>query len=297
MITIDMYRTFVVLAGCLSVTEAGESLGISKSIVSKHIQTLQKHLGVELVKTTTRSVALTIQGKELLPYAQKLVDAFDEIPLRLQGEVQSPKGLLRVCIVSDFGVRRFSQVVGDFLEAYPEVQISVDITNDRRRLQSDKNDVRVFVGDLQGFESSVHKVTSITMFVVASPDYIERRGLPKSVRDLHHHNLLCYSGQVRGNEWLVLDREGNDYKVRVSGNVVANNIDIVLNTCRQGLGIAYVPSFICREALDAGELVDVFPTFKKITTDITIGYKQGMPNSILIEAFVNFMMETFSSDG
>ncbi len=292
--TIKMYRSFVLLAEARSVTVAAKRLGVSKSVISRSVKDLEAELDTVLVTTTTQSVKLTSAGQELLPYATRLVNFFDTVSTVLKKPIESPKGYLRVCIVTDFGIKRFSQVIVEFLKQYPEVQIHLDITTDRKKLQSDKYHVRMFVGRLDELESSVHNIGSITMHLVCSPIYIEQHGLPRVPRDINQHDLLCYSGQMRGNEWILYNSRGEEIRISVVGNVVSNSIEVILHTCKQGLGIAYLPSFICEEDIASGELVEVFPELKKHMIDITVGYKKDPLNTTLIQVFIDYLRNAFA---
>lgn len=295
--TMTAMRMFVVLAERRSITKTSLRLGVSKSEVSKHIKALSKELGVHLIETTTRSVALTAFGKAFLPHAIKILDLYDEAQSLMQGRQPPIKGLLNICVVSDFGVQPFSRIIGDFVTAFPKVRVNVTVTHDRRELLSDKFDVLIFLGNLQGFVDNVIELTSVPMHLVASPAYLEEYGTPRGCRDLYQYNLLCYSGQLQGSGWQLLDGTGSECMIEVNGRIAGNSPELTLAMCVEGHGIAYLPLFVCQEALDAGQLVSVLSDFPVREIKVTVGYNSGMQNSSLAEIFVTHMKKAFSSEG
>lgn len=287
-------RTFVSVAETGSFSETARLLGVSAPMVSRHVGDLEAHLGIRLFDRTTRQVALSEAGAAYYPECVALLEQLDAVEARVAGRGERPMGLLRISVPMDFGRLFLGPVFREFLSRAPEVRLEVRYEDRRARLLEEQVDVAVRVGTLADSALVTRRLGTACLACYASPDYLAQAGAPGSPDELMHHRLLAYTLATRPRHW-TFDRAGRTLDVPLAGRsrLASNNGRALAEAACRGLGIVRLPEFLVQDHLAAGALVEVLESFRSPPLDISTVTLHRRFRPAKIEAFVDFLVESF----
>ncbi len=278
-------------------TDAARKMGISKSAVSKHISSLEARLGARLLNRTTRRVSPTEIGLAYYDRARRVLNDAGEADALVSSMQSAPTGLLRVSVATDFGSLHLSPVLGSFLSQYPDMSVNLELDNRYIELFSEGYDAAIRVGEMEDSTLRARKIADSTLRMVASPKYLEVHGRPRRIDDLSAHKLLHYSNQSNNAVWKMTSLSGEKRHVRTTGSFTVNDGQSLLNAAINGLGIAYLPSFLYHAAMDTGLVEDVMPELPKERQGIYVVYPPGKFTQPKVRAFIDFLVMTFAKKG
>jgi len=247
-------QLFVRLADLGSFTRVAEQTNASKSMISKEISKLEDALGARLLHRSTRSVQLTHVGEGYLQRAREILGKLEDADSFVQDLQQHPKGKLKINAPMALGITDLSNLFADFMEAYPDIELDIHLGDESVDLVEQGFDL--------GFRASSRPIDShyvgrpLTRFkyrVCVSADYIERHPDIKLPQDLKGHNCFVYSYFQGKNVWPLEDG------VTVQGNLRVNSTIFMMEAIKRGQGIGFIPDFVCRDAIAAGEVVEILP--------------------------------------
>ncbi|MGB0496780.1 MAG: LysR family transcriptional regulator [Rubricella sp.] len=278
-------------------TEAARKIGLSKSAVSKHVSALEARLGARLLNRTTRRVSPTEIGLAYYDKAIRVIAEAGEADAMVSAMQSAPRGELRISAPVSFGVTHLAPALGAFLQEYPDVSAHMVLDDRFVELVSEGFDIAIRIGELADSTLRARKIASAEGRLVASPAYLDRAGTPGSIDDLNDHTLLHYSNLSTGNFWRLRTPGGQERQVRVGGRLTANNGEALLRAAEAGLGIAQVPTFILRDAIDAGRVVPVLRDCMVQELGIYAVYPPGRFPQPKLRAFIEFMATHFRQSG
>jgi DNA-binding transcriptional LysR family regulator len=251
-------RLFVRLADLGSFTRVAEQMNASKSMVSKEIGRLEDDLGSRLLHRSTRNVQLTHVGEGYLQRAREILSKLEDADNFAQDLQQNLRGKLKINAPMALGITDLANLFSDFMLAYPDIELDIHL--------GDENIDLVEQGFDLGFRASSRPIdsnyvgrplTRFTYRVCASPDYIKQHSLIALPQDLKDHNCFIYSYFQGKNVWPIEDG------ITVKGNLKVNNTMFMMDAIKRGLGLGFIPDFVCQQAIDAGEVVEILSEFKK----------------------------------
>ncbi|NLB57040.1 MAG: LysR family transcriptional regulator [Gammaproteobacteria bacterium] len=248
-------RVFVRAALDGSLSAAARHLGMSPAMATKHVNALESRMGVKLFHRTTRRLTLTEAGGNYLEACQRILPAIEEAEAEATSQRVKATGLLRMNVPLSLGQRFIAPLMPAFAERHPEVTVELGLSDAELDVIAGGWDLAVRVGRLADSPLQARQIGDSDMLVCASPEYLDRRGVPRGVADLVQHNCLGYtlSGTQGRNHWAF--GANGEVRVPVSGNLMANNGDALLAAAVRGQGLVYQPRFIVGQALASGELV------------------------------------------
>jgi len=288
-------EVFLRVAARGSFAAAAEDLGLSRAMVSKHVQALEARLGSRLLHRTTRRLSLTEAGRAYFERAGSLVEALREAEDTVGALQSGPRGLLRVNAPVSFGIRHLGCAMHDFMAAYPEVSVEMVLEDRQVDLVQEGYDLAVRIARLTDSSLIARKLAPARMVVVAAPAYLAGRGTPTLLSDLSEHECLGYSYAANSGEWR-FDGPDGPASVRVSGRLRANNGDLLHAACLDGQGIALAPSFIAGPDVAAGRLVRLLPAYRPPTLGVYAVYPHARHLAAKVRAFVDFLAGRFGSE-
>ena len=244
---------FLVITETRSLTQAAKRQNISAMAVSRRLASLEHELGVRLVQRTTRSVSLTQEGMEFLPYARALIDAETGARSLFSPSTQGAAGLLRITAPSGFGRRNILPLVPELLADNPKLNIDLQLSEDVVDIVGRGIDVAIRIAPLKDSTLIARKITDNPRVICASPDYLHGKGTPRSVEDLTTHHCLRLSSVP---QW-IFERDGEIIRVSVEGRFSSDNVEGVRELCVQGLGIAQLTRWDVRKEIQEGALVEI----------------------------------------
>lgn len=281
-------EAFLRVAARRSFRHAADDFGITPSAISQTIRSLEARLGVALFTRTTRSVGLTEAGERFLERARP---AFDEIVAAAdaaRGLAERPSGLLRLAVPRAVVPLLLQPVLASFAEAYPDVVVEIVASEELVDLAKDAFDAGIRLGEYIAADMVAVRLTpSFRYAIVASPDYLERRGRPGVPEDLQHHSCVRMrrsSGVVA--PWRV-ETGGLPIELAVSGPLVVNDFPTMLGAALGGVGLAQVPEPIAAEDVSEGRLEEVLTTYASRSPGVFLyhsGRRQVLPK---LRAFID----------
>jgi DNA-binding transcriptional LysR family regulator len=257
---LEAMRLFVRVAELGSFGKVADQSDLARSVVTRQIAHLEAHLGVRLLARTTRRVSLTSAGAAYLRRCREILNLVKTSETEIAEERTSPRGSIRMSLPVSFGIVRMVPLLLDFLQDYPAVSLDMNFTDRRVELVEQGIDVAIRVARELDTNDVARKLAASRSVVVAAPGYLARYGHPAHPTDLQGHQCLTYTGASAGAKWqfIVNDRVQG---VSVSGRILADNGDVLMQAAMRGLGIAYLPEFIVRDLLGAGKLVEILATY------------------------------------
>lgn len=274
---------------------AARTLGVSKSAVSKRINQLEKHLGVRLLHRTTRKLSLTEAGERYFEHATKALTAAgqaEDAVAELQGE---PQGKLKISSPMSFGRLHVAPLIPNLLKRYPKLQVDLVMDDRNVDLVAEGFDVAIRSGNFPDSTLIARKLAPLHQVLCASPDYIDRYGMPITPTELTRHNCVLFSYSSDANKW-TLHGENEAESVLVSGNYQVNNSEALLEALREGIGIGRLPTFVAGPDLKAGRLVKLFESYRipSFTFYAVFPEREYLPAKV--RAFLDFTIEYFGGD-
>ncbi|AVO38686.1 LysR family transcriptional regulator [Pukyongiella litopenaei] len=255
----DNIRTFVRVYELGSMSAAGRDLRVSPAVTSSRISQLEEHLGVRLFQRTTRSLTPTEQGKSFYRGATDILEAVESAEAQIVNITENLKGSLYVAAPLGVGRRLIAPQVPDFLKEYPEVNVRLRLTDRKVDLTTEGLDLAFFLGQPEDSNLRIRKIADVERILCASPDYVERRGMPESGSDLVSDGHECLSLRFPGAtefQWLLTTPAGPK-RFRVSGRYESDDGDVLTDWALAGHGVAMKPVYEIADHLRAGTLVPV----------------------------------------
>lgn len=254
---ITSMRVFVRAASAGSLSAAGRHLGMSPAMATKHVNALEARLGVKLFHRTTRQLSLTEAGSNYLEACQRILPEIDEAEAAAASQRVKASGLLRMNVPLSFGIRYVAPLIAEFSHQHPEVRVELGLSDANLDLIDGSWDLAIRIGRLADSPLQTRQLGDSCMKVCAAPDYLDRRGVPRTVGELAQHNCLSYtlSAMQDSSQW-AFGRDG-EFRVPINGDLLANNGDALLAAAVAGQGIIYQPHFIVCDALKQGQLVEL----------------------------------------
>jgi len=254
-----------VLAEQGSFTAAARRLGVSKAAMSQHIAELERQAGIELVQRTTRSVRLTDAGRGLVEETRAAFGTIAHSFSGLQDLAQTPRGLLRITAPVALSRQQLVPRLGAFFEAYPQIRIELSMSDNISALAMEGFDLAIRHTQTPPDTHVAWPLCRTRTLLVASREYLQRRGVPTEPRMLVDQDCLYYPRQDQPAWHFVPRGAAADHPrttVPVTGVFCANNSEALREAALCGLGIALLPDFSAQAALRDDRLVEVMPDWE-----------------------------------
>lgn len=277
-----------------SFSAAAARLGLSKQYVSRRIGALEERLGVQLMVRTTRRLNLTALGRDYLERARRILADVDDADAAVSSHGALPRGRLRIAAPVSFGQAYLSPLLARFVLGCPEVQVDVDLSDRTVDLVAEGYDLAVRVGVLPDSTLIARRLMPSRLVIVASPDYLARRGRPNDLEALTGHDALLYRRE-RGPEWW-LTVDGEPRWVPLRGRMTSNNGDVLRDAAVAGLGLAQLPLFVVRAPLEDGRLVRLLEALDPPAGAVWAVTPQHRQLSTAVQAFVSFLRDAMADE-
>lgn len=281
---------FVRTAEALSFVAAGRTLGISASAVGKSIARLESSLGVRLFHRTTRRVTLTEEGRQFHERCHWILEELRNAEAMLSEAAQTPRGRLRVSLPV-IGYRFLLPVLPAFSARYPEVELDLDFNDRLVDVVEGGFDAVIRSGTLSDSSLMARRLGPFRFVLCASPDYVERHGVPATLAGLDAHGCVRYRFPTTGKlqPWS-LEADGSE-PPNLRTAMTCNNMEALRGAVIAGFGIGFMPDFLARDALASGALVPVLDAHTLAPGQFSILWPSTRQLSPKLRAFVDFMCE------
>ncbi len=289
-------EVFIEVAQGLSFSGAAQRLGMAKGNVTKHIAWLEQTMGAQLLTRSTKSVSLTESGLSLLENGRELLERAEGVEAAVRQSVKEPKGMLRLGAPPSFGAFHLIPIITAFSSAHPDIQVVLYLDDGRSDLVSEGLDMSVRIASsLKDTSHVAHRLAVVPQLLVASPEYLARRGTPKAVADLAGHDCMVHALKSPTNIWTFLNESEGKTSVRVRGTIRANFGEPLRHAALLGHGISMHPTYMVLQDIQTGRLVSVMPDYKPIGVDIYAVFPSRKNLPLRVRTFLDFSRQWFSA--
>lgn len=271
---------------------AAQALGYSPAYISKRISVLEATLATRLLHRTTRRIALTDDGERVRVWAEKLLGDFEEFVGEIAQARHQPSGALHICSSFGFGRNHVAPAIGKLSQAYPRLDIRLDVFDRVVDIVGEGFDLEIRVGDDLPDQHLGRKLASNRRVLCASPEYLQRRGIPHSLEELDAHDCLVLKERNNAFGLWTLTRDGEEATVRVGGPLSSNSGEIVLEWALSGGGILLRSMWDVKPLLEQGRLVQVLPDYSQ-SANVWAVYPTRLSQSAKLRVCVEFLEECF----
>jgi DNA-binding transcriptional LysR family regulator len=287
---LDELTVFVGIVDAGSLVSASRRLRLSPPAVTRALSSLEDRMGLRLIERTTRRLAPTEAGGALAERARVLLADYDKL---LAGAAQAPvRGVLRVTAPVQFGRRHVAPIVSAFLNEYADVRVELTLNDHNLDLIEQGLDVAVRIGSLDDSSLVARQVGSVRRVVVASPEYLARRGIPRTPQDLASHDTIFGMARSPAREWR-FGPSSRGATVRLSPRLLVDDVETQLQAVRAGRGITRVLSYQVREEVASGILIRLLTDFEPDPVPVRLVTSSRINMAPKVRAFLDLAVKVF----
>lgn len=287
-------QAFVAVVEAGSFTAAAERLKADKSAISRRVSALEDRLGAQLLRRTTRALAITDSGSSFYQHASRILADLEEAEAAVAQQHGELQGRIKVALPLSFGVHHLRCPIADFNKAHPSVQMDLDLSDRFVDILQEGFDVAIRIGKLDDSSLVARRLFDSRLVACASREYLATYGEPEKPDDLGRHKCVVYSGAADPAIWTFIDPNVGEQRVRVSPVMSANSGEMLLEAAADGLGITLQPTFLACSYIKTGQLVPILTDYQ---LPVGTGYAVYPPTrhlSYRVRAFIDFLAEHFS---
>jgi DNA-binding transcriptional LysR family regulator len=278
---------FVAVAETGGFSAAGRRLGMPLATVSRKIAELEAHLKAQLFARTTRHVTLTDSGRHYLAACTRLLDELVEAERLASGEYAEPRGVLHLTAPIVFGRLHVIPIVAEFLQAYPQVDIRMHLSDRVVNLLDEHIDLAVRIGALDDSSMTATRVGAVRRIVCASPGYLAARGEPRHPRAIKHHDCVDFANLGAKPEWQFVEKD-RVTAFPIHARLSVNTAEAAIDAAAAGTGLTRVLSYQATHELAAGRLKRILGDFEGEALPVSLVYPANRLMPLKLRAFLDF---------
>lgn len=264
-------QAFVKVADAGSFAQAAAHLGVSTSVVTRHVAGLEQHLGIRLFQRTTRKVVLTEAGAGYADGCRVLLSELEEVESRAATTSKEVAGDLRIVALGSFSLFRLTPLFADYQSRFPHVDLRVTLTEKRVDLLEGGFDVGIVTEHMIRSESLVvRRLLNSHAVPVAAAAYLARAGHPRSPADLARHRVIAAPLDTSPQNWIFSRRDGGDESVALNASFTVNSMIMQKQAALGAMGIALLPREMVADELRTGTLVRVLDDCTVVNGDVAV---------------------------
>ena len=290
---LTIMRSFVGVTKSRSFSQAARQLGISGSLVSRHVAELERSLGVHLVNRTARTISLTEAGSRYADFATRIIDEIDKEESQLRGMRDKPEGQLAIISPKWIGSNDVGDAIVAFSAKYPKIHIRFEVGGMSERSYEflDQGfDVAFHTRHVRDCNLMLRKIADLEFALCAAPAYLHRAGPPKLVAELSEHDCLSNTNDPIWH----LAQDGHDVHLKIGDPVYSSNSYVTLRKAAiAGRGIALLPIRLVSDDLADGTLVSVIPHVEVPDRPLYALHSPGTQTTARVRLFLDFVSEWF----
>lgn len=250
---------FLEVARQRSFSKAAKRLGMTGPAASKQVMALEDELGIKLLHRTTRLVTLTDEGALYFERARLALEELKEAAAEVQDMKATPRGSLRINAPLSFGHMHLLPALAGFAKLYPELRMDIMLEDRKVDILAEGYDMVIRIGSLNDSSLVARTLAECPAYLVASPDYIKRHGMPRTPAECKNHRFITFSLHGGTSEWRYKDSKGKTGSLRMEGALKANTAEMMVQAALDGIGIALLPGFSVATHLKARQLIQLLP--------------------------------------
>ncbi|MFA1020115.1 LysR family transcriptional regulator [Enterobacter sp. SAT-E-asb] len=284
-------EVFIAVVEHGSFTAAAVALSTTPSVLSRAVTRLEARLGRQLLQRTTRRVGLTEAGRVYLEQARSAFSLLDDAERVGRGQEGDLTGRVRMSVPTTYAHYRLPPLLAHYNQCYPRVQVELNITNRNVDLIAEGFDLAIRLGQLPDSGLVARKLEDAALLLVASPDYLHRRGKPQALEELQGHQCLPFIMPRTGRiaPWVFHD-EGRDIDWMPCSTIeISDDVLGVVSLAEQGMGICQSYEFIVRDRIQGGQLVEVLPHLRGRSRPFSVLFAPHRRQSAATRAMIDLL--------
>ena len=285
-------EAFVAVVDRHGFSNAADKLGVAKSILSRRVSDLEKRLGVQLMRRTTRKQSLTDAGRHFYQRAINLLADLNDAEQMVSDAQARLSGKIKLAAPLGIGIGQLSRPISDFMQLHTDVEIAVELDDRNVDLVGEGFDLAVRVGLLQDSNLIARKLAEVHFATCASPDYLTKHGEPKHPSELSAHQVMHYSNVQVGDQWFYY-QSGKRITPRMKYRLSADNGELLARAASHGLGICAGPLFYLQEYINRGELIPILKDFPRDAAGMYAIYPPGRLVSRRVKMLSDYLLDYF----
>ena len=291
-------RVFTRIVELGGFAKAADSLQMPRASVTTLIKQLEVHLGVQLLQRTTRQVSPTLDGAAYYQRCVRLLADLEETEAVFSTQRQNPRGTLSINMPSGIGRLIVIPALPTFTARYPQIELEIGLNDRPVDLIREGVDC-VLRGGLALDESLVARpLAQMDQLTLASPQYLERMGVPHSIDDLARHHMVEYVSSASGKRYGLEFQIGSELRpINLPKRVAVNSSDGYFAACEAGYGLIQAPYYHARRQLAQGTLVEVLPSLAVPTMALSALYPPHRQLSQRVRVFVDWLVALCARPG
>jgi DNA-binding transcriptional LysR family regulator len=270
-----------------SLSAASRHLRVPLATVSRRVSELEEHLNVRLLHRGNRKLVLTDAGSAYVTSCRRIMEEISEVERTASGEYRAPQGELIVSTPAVMGRSHVLPVIAEFLSAFPDVRIRLQLTDRYVNLVEEHIDLAVRVGELPDSSMIATRVGSIGMVLCASPAYLQRRGVPQTPADLAAHECVIHEGSGHSNNWEFETGKAKQ-NIRVKSRLALNLGEAEAAAAAEGTGIARVLSYLIEDLIKSRSVVKLLESYEPLPMPVNVVYSSQRQLPLKLRAFLDF---------
>jgi DNA-binding transcriptional LysR family regulator len=277
-----------------SFSAAARECGLSQPQASRIVADLEAELGVRLLSRTTRAVVLTEAGGEFLARIEPILAALDEAEhsVREGGEL---RGLVRMSMPTSFGIRDVIPRLAAFAERHPNLHLQIQLGDRRQDLVRDAVDVAIRLGRLPDSTATAKLIATIPRVVVASPDYLARRGAPETPEDLIRHRIVGGTAAAVPAAWK-FRKDGEERDIKLEPHFSTDENEGAIAAAAAGIGVTSTSGWACRRELESGALVRLLRDWTLAGIPVHAYFPMGRATRAAARAVIDHLTAAFERE-
>ncbi|CAE6737520.1 LysR family transcriptional regulator [Paraburkholderia aspalathi] len=287
----DAMNVFVRVVEAGSLSAAARAIPMSLTSVSRHLSALETQFGMQLLRRTTRHIALTDEGRVFFERAKSILAELDEVGTLLSAGRNEPAGRLRIAAPTLLGRTVIAPLLPCFLARHSAVSVELLLIDRAVNLVEEDIHLAIRVGRLPDSALVARKLGDVRMIVCAAPSYIERRGAPCSPDELRRHDCLVFSDQPGPVDWR-FKSAGTRHSARITGRLWANALDVLAAAAIDGAGIVRAPSWQVAADIECGRLRRILQDYETMPAPVNVLFERARRTSPSVRAFLDYLVES-----
>ncbi len=286
---LDQLRQVAIFAKTIdhgSFRGAARELNLSPSVISHHISQLEEHLGVALLYRSTRKLALTREGEQLLASTQSMLESVEGVFSEISSAASDPSGELRITAPAVLIQSHLSDLIAAFSVKHPGVKLMLDFSDERQDLIAGGHDIAIRAGSQSEGAAVTRTLFAFTRKLIASKTYLKNRPKVSTPEDLVDWDWIQLT-PVRHMKVKFQKSKSQQVSLRLTAHIIANDALALYRLAHSGAGLAVVPEFLAEEGIANNAIDYVLPSWKLDPINVYATWPANAPKHGLIKLFIN----------
>lgn len=285
-------RLFCAVVRAQSFAAVARELGLSKAVISKRINLLERALQAKLLHRTTRRLTVTEQGDTVYQRALRILEDVDAMAQAITTHREAPSGLLRLCSSSGFGRRELAPALAALAKRYPQLELQLELLDRPVDLVGEGFQLDIRLGQVQEPHLITRRIAYNQRVLCTAPSYVAQHGTPQTLQELTKHQCLVIRERDQDvGRWTLVGPQGPE-TVKVSGALSANNGEVVHHWAIEGLGILLRSLWDVGPSIAQGKLVRLLPDYAQ-EAHVWAVYPTRLAHAAKVRVCVEFLEDWF----